>query len=156
MARCRSSSITAATVLMLVAVTTVCGAPLHNLNSADSHQSTNSVDSRPSTKALCHHRIVELPKVSFPNTSFNNAVVSLGVFLKHTKSDHTALFCRHIHFSQIFSDILSGDTRVFCAVHSLFFLSSHQLLYTSAPTFSCILLAKKIVFFSLHAHNRSP
>ncbi len=52
----------------------------------------------------------------------------------HTKFDHAVLFHRHIHFFQIFSATLSGDTRVFCIVRSLFFLPSYRLLYASAPT----------------------
>ncbi len=63
-------------VLMLVAVTTVRSALPCGSNSADSH---------PSTKALCHCWITKLPDVSFPNASFNNTVVSLGVFFKRTQ-----------------------------------------------------------------------
>ncbi len=64
-------------VLMLIAVKTVHSAP---------PCCSNSADSRPSTKALCHHRIVESLNVSFPNASFNTVIVSLGIFFKRIQN----------------------------------------------------------------------
>ncbi len=100
-----------------------------------------------STKALCHHRIVESPNISFQNTSFNNAVVSLGIFFKHTQnliaqrcytdisifSEYSAIHCLAIYECS-------------ASYTNLLFLSSRQLLYTSPPTFSCVWLAEKIAF----------
>ncbi len=102
MVRCQSSSITAATVLMLVTITTVYSAPSCGLNSADSH---------PCTKALCLRRIVESRYVSFPNASVNNVIVSLGLFFTFTQnliehrcsadtsifSEYSATHCLVIH-----------------------------------------------------------
>ncbi len=39
-----------------------------------------------STKALCHYQIVESPNISFPNPSFNNTVISLGIFFRHSQN----------------------------------------------------------------------
>ncbi len=77
---------------MLVAVTTVRGAQIC---------CSNSVDSRPSTNALCHCQIVESPNVSFPNVSFNNAILSVGVFFKHTQNLITQYYSTDI---RIFSE----------------------------------------------------
>ncbi len=75
MVRCRSSSITLAMVLMLVAITSVCGAP------------------PPQFEFCCLSSIYKdfMPppnsaNVFFPNASFNNVVVSLGVFFKRTQN----------------------------------------------------------------------
>ncbi len=138
MVKCQSSPIMTAMALMLMAVTTIrstqpCG--------------SNSTDSHPSTKALCHHRIVESSNVSFPNASFNNVVISLGenLITQHYPADtsifseYSAMHCLTIHE---------------CSASTLaFFLSSRRLLYTSAPMFSCILSAKKIVFLSARAQS---
>ncbi len=83
--------------------------------------------------------------------SFNNVVVSLGVFFKHTQnliaqrstdklifSEYSATHCLAIHVCFLCRTIT-------------FFLPSLWLVYTSAPTFLCVLLAEKIVFFSLSA-----
>ncbi len=77
MIRCWSSKMTTVTVLMLVPVTTVHSTLL---------RCSNSTNSRTSTKVLYNCRIVESFNISFPNASFNNAVVSLGVFFKHTQN----------------------------------------------------------------------
>ncbi len=125
--RCWSFLITATMVLMLVAVTTVHGAP---------PRGSNSADSRPSTKALCHHRIIESPNVSFPNPYFNNMVVSLGIFFKCIQNLITQ---RCSPDPSIFSEYSVTHCRVIhkcSASYACFFLlSSHWLLYTSAPTF---------------------
>ncbi len=96
--------------------------------------------------ALCHCQIVESPNISFLNASFINTVVSLGVFFRRTQnlimkccSTNTSIFSEYsvIHCPAIYE---------YSALYAHFFLSSNRLLYTSAPTLSCILLAEKIVF----------
>ncbi len=126
-----------AIVLMLVAVTTVRGAPTHSVNSASSHLST---------KALCHCQIVKSHNVSFPNAFFNNAVAPLDIFFERTQN---LMAQRSSLDTSIFLYIqrhtVGRYTSVLCLMLA-FFSSSRQLLYTSAPTFWCILSAEKIVF----------
>ncbi len=123
-----SSSITAVTAMMLVAVTTVCGASPHGSNYANSHTST---------KAVCHHRRVESPNVSFPNASFNNAVVSPGIFFKLTQnlitqrcstdtsifSDYSATHCLAIHKCSASYTLFLFFLHINCCTH--LFICSH-------------------------------
>ncbi len=136
--KCQSSSITSAMVLMLVTITTVHSAPPRSLNSADS---------RPSTKALCHHRIIESPNVSFPNASFNNAVVSLGIFLKRTQnliaqrcssntsifSEYSATHCLVIHEYSVSYPRFFFFFRVYCCTDLL--LHSRVFYYPRKSVF---------------------
>ncbi len=82
--------------------------------------------------------------------SKNRLKIDIASFIRrflhaHTKFHRAALFYRHI---RIFSDTLA--IHECSALYARFlFLSSYRLLYTSAPTFSCVLSAEKIVFFPL-------
>ncbi len=126
MVRRWSSSITAATVLMLVAVTTVLDAPPRSLNSADSHLST---------KASCNCRIIESPNVSFPNASFNNAVVSLSVFFKHTQN--------------LIAQRCSTDTSIFSEYSVTHCLAIHECFESYACFFFFTLTAVHICSYIL-------
>ncbi len=124
MVKCRSSSIKAATILMLVTVTTV---------RRTLPCSSNSADSRPSTTALCHCWIVKSSYISFPNASFNNVVVSLGVFFMRTQnliaqrcsvdtsifSKYSATHCLAIHECSASYDRFLFFLRVDCCTHLL-------------------------------------
>ncbi len=95
--------------------------------------------------------------VSFLNASFNNAVVSLCVFFKHTQNYWSARHCStgKSIFPNIQHNTVWWYTSVLSRTLTFFFLSSRRLLYTSAPTFLCILSGEKIVFPSLRMHNHS-
>ncbi len=132
---------TAATVLMLVAVITV-----------HSTRGSNFADCRLSTKALCHHQFVESLNVFFPNASFNNAVVSLDIFFKSTQNLNAQRFRRHIHFFQIFSDTLAMHE---CSVlYALFFFP----FFSSTAVHICSYILVHVInqenwFFPLSAHT---
>ncbi len=145
--RCQSSSITVVMVLMLDAITPVQGTlPC----------SSNSADSCSSTKALCHHQIVESLN-TFPS-QMRSLIMRLfhsGFSLStHKIWSRSVVSQTHPFFPNIQWHTVRQYTSVLHRTLT-FVLSSRQLLYISAPTFSCILSAKKIVFPSPHHRGKS-
>ncbi len=145
--RCWSFSITLATVLMLVTVTTVPSVPPCDLN----------FDSHPSIKALCHHQIVESPNFTFPNAFFNNVVVSLSVFFKCTQNLIT-LCCSadtSIFFKYSASHCLAIQKCSMSYARFFFFLHinycTHLLIRSRA-----FYRLRKSFFPSLSVHNYLP
>ncbi len=143
--RCGSSLITVAVILMLVAITTVHSAPSRSLNSADS---------RPSTKALCHCRIIESPNISFPNDSFNHVVVSNSIFSLSTYKiwwrsvvPQTHLFFQNIqwHTAWCYTSVLH---------HTLTFFSffTSTAVHICSNILACFISQEKH-FFSLPART---
>ncbi len=99
MVRCRSSLVTAATISRLFAV--------HYPQFEFCWRSFVC-----STKALCHCQIVKSPNVSFPNASFNNVVVLIGVFFKRTQN----LIVQHC----------SADASIFSKYSAAYYLAIHE------------------------------